>query len=371
MPNLSDWMSHLPDAAMLNTCVLPATHDSGMCFSYLRSGALHPLQLLAKPLTGLAAQLNDLANPRKIKFSHDNFTTQIYGVQGQLQFGARQFDLRITSHNGTYRAYHGGYLQKLLAGQRKYGEKWADICSAISIFMHANQSEFLILKLDKQKTYTTKMMKMLNDSLRANYNPARNIPYTLPRRWLDQNIIGDLRGRVLVCGKGGALRDWRAIPNKHRSLTICEWRKDPSGANPNLAAPNPSQNAGPTSPDNPPIYLLLGSSEGDMTGMLEKKASPLRKQSTMKTKFPRNRTVGMRGIWFNTFSWVRDIRVYSDEVWDPRYRKARDFLWLNGPARQNVAGLDFLNQAKAEYVIRKNQHRSQVTNNPMANENWT
>jgi hypothetical protein len=105
--------------------------------------------------------------------------------------------------------------------------------------------------------------------------------------------------------------------------------------------------------------------------MLEKKASPLRKQATMKKKFPRNRTVGMRGIWFNTFSWLRDIRVYSDEVWNPRYKKARDFLWLNGAARQNVAGLDFLNQAKAQYVIRKNQHNSQVTNTPMANEDWT
>lgn len=368
MPNLSDWMSHLPNNVRLNQCVLPATHDSGMCFSYLRSGALHPLQLLAKPLTGLAAQLNDLANPRKIKLSHDNFTTQIYGVQGQLQLGARQFDLRITNHNGTYRAYHGGYLGKVLAGQRKYGEKWADICTAISNFMQGNQTEFLILKLDKQKTYTTKMMKMLNNSLRLNYLPLRNIPYTLPRRWLDQNTIGDLRGRVLVCGKGGALRDWSNIPSKHRSLTICKWRKDPTGAGPNPLVPN--QNAGPTSPDNPPIYLLLGASEGDMTGMLEKKKSPLIKQMTMRNMFPPNRTVGMRGIWFNTFSWLRDIRVYSDEVWHPGKKRQRERLWLPGAARQNVAGLDFLNQAKAEYVIQKNPHISQVTNNPMANENW-
>jgi len=337
-------MSHLPDDALLNSIVLPATHDTGMSFQILGAEQyLNPLQYFASGAMGAIAGIDDLlSSDRDHQLFHDNFTTQIYNVYNQLIRGARQLDLRITKHAGTYRAYHGSVLQTI-AGARRYGETWTWICRGIAQFISENPSEFLILKLDKQKTYTTEMLTILNDELNDQY-PAPQIAGDLLCYYIDKEPIRKLRGRVLVCGKSHALKDWKKIPNLNRSITFCQWKKAESGDNP--TTPDMRLGAGTD-----PVYQLLGSSEGD----LSKKENVLLKQASMAAKFPATRTAGMRGIWFNTFSYLRDIKTYSDAVWSAP-QTSRDDLWLAGNNRQNVASIDFLNTAKANYVIQKNLH---------------
>ena len=346
MPSLESWMSHLPDNVAMNTIVLPATHDSGMSFEVMGAEQyINPLQYFASGTMGAIAGIDDIVSAdRSHRVFHDNFTTQIYNVYNQLCRGARQFDLRITRHNGTYRAYHGAFAQTLV-GARRYDEKWSWICLGIAQFMRDNPTEFLILKLDKQKNFTTGMLTMLNDELTKLYVDPQ-ITGELKSYYIDREPISKLRGRVLVCGKPHALKDWKRIPNLHTSISFCEWKKDTSGANPDK--PDMILGGGTD-----PVYKLLGCSEGNLSAG----ENILQKQLTMAGLFPTNpvRLAGMRGIWFNTYSLLRDIKTYSDQIWAAPLG-GRDALWLLGANQQNVASIDFLNTAKANYVIQKNQH---------------
>ncbi len=116
-----------------------------------------------------------------------------------------------------------------------------------------------------------------------------------------------------------------------------------------------------------PIYLLLGSSDGvkGVEGIEDAEGNVLDKQKNMMKFFERTERGanggGMRGIWFNTISLVRDIHVYSNEIWVEENLNRREALWLNGAARQNVASIDFLNEDKGRYIVKKNADY---------NENW-
>jgi hypothetical protein len=367
--SLNDWMSRLKDGCKLNQVVLPATHDSGMSFqSYAGSvqNLLNPLALLAKGVTGVVATIDDLrpsTHRERLNVQHDNFTTQLVNVAGQLQCGARQFDLRITRHNGTHRAYHGAYLGKL-AGLRRYGEKWADICTGIAQFMAANPSEVLILKMDKQEVHTfgwtRSTMQMLLDALSAaKYTNA------LPRmldKWIDQATIGDLRGRILVCGVPATLLEWKPMV-AGSPILLCNWQKNETGQHPDDAS-SLTARISPNVPAAFPTYLLLGGAKpkgikaenkgdrgyNDRDNVLDKQVA-MRKQFE---KISRIGKAGMRGIWFNTFSWMRDIKTYSDEIWSAENKSRREALWLDGANRQNVASVDFLTPEIGEYVVGKN-----------------
>ena len=370
---LHNWMSNLKDDRRLNQIVLPATHDSGMSaqsYAGAVQNALNPLAIVAKIGTATFATLDDL-RPRFLGGSarasmhllHDNFTTQAVNVAGQLNFGARQFDLRITRHNGTHRAYHGHVAGKI-AGLRRYGEKWADICAAIAAFMAANPTEVLILKMDKQETgatglaaatgygWTKSTMKILVDALQK-AGCTEKKPDML-WRWVDNATIGELRGRILVCGPEDTLAQWKpmvaSVP-----IQLCLWKKDERGVHPN-GAEAPAARISPNIPAYP-TYLLLGGAKAKGDKEHASRDNVLDKQEGMKKAFSaidRTGKAGMRGIWFNTFSWIRDIKTYSTEIWDSGNRLRREALWLDGPARQNVASVDFLDESIGEYVISKN-----------------
>ena len=353
---LSSWLGNIKDDVKLNRIVLPATHDSGMSSaSHAKLDVLNPFSwALAKPIAGLVSGVDDMRNPRRHKFFHDNFTTQLHDVAGQLACGARQFDLRITRHNGTYRAYHGHYGFKLV-GMRRYGEKWADVCTAIAEFMALNgKTEFLILKLDKQSNYTTKMMRMLSDALtKADYGP--HLHGHMRKKWVDQEDLKTLRGRILICGKDG-LKYWSKMQQMHPSLTLCRWKKDETGSPPDDAKLNEVK-------EDYPIYLLLGGAKAKNDKDHDKWDNVLEKQEGMKKAFEqiiRTGTVGMRGIWFNTYSILRDIRVFAEEIWGTGAATRRERLWIGGLGRQNVASLDFLDETKGCYVVLKNDPKNWV-----------
>lgn len=359
---LENWMSNLKEDIKLCKVVLPATHDSGMSSLKRQIGAyVNPLSWIAHAGSGIAAGIDDLKsggiNDRSYQFTHNNYVTQLYTVAEQLKFGARQFDLRITRHNLTYRAFHGERVLTI-AGLRGYGEKWAEICTGIAKFMkNTGGSEFIILKMDKQDDSSTDatMIKMLSNAL--NTEGYKGPSTRMDGGYVDQEKIQNLRGRLLVCSKVKVLKKWKTL-GLNSGITLCEWRKDESGVSPAKKVEIPKY----------PVYLLLGGAEGGQQGKsagIKGGNNVLDKQMYMKATFDQyRRTVGMRGIWFNTYSILRDIKVYSDQIWgeagnmseDVKKSLAakRDKLWLDGDARQNVASLDFLDENKALYVISKN-----------------
>jgi hypothetical protein len=342
MANLNNWMSVLNDTTVINTVTMPATHDSGMSEADLTKCSKSPLVILTKTAEFLSKALNAVVSLDPKKVLANNLVTQSSNVGGQLNLGARQLDLRIGSHLTTYRAYHG-CTGLAVAGLRGYGEKWADICTDIAKFMKENPDEFVVLKLDKQKHYTTKMMKMLNAALVKDYPHGPTANSVLPGGTeIDTLTIGDLRGRVLACGKKSAIRDWSKIDEKHYALTFCLWNKCKKG-----------EYVAPECQDYP-VYTLLGDANGD--GTVDSSASPLDKQVTMGAIFfKKNPPQGMRGIWFNTISMIEDIKAKSDQVWNLGNLGNRDAIWIPGPHRtQNVASLDFIDRDKAAYVLSKN-----------------
>ncbi len=355
MPNfaLNNWMGSIKDDVRLNQVVMPATHDSGMHYQSWGSAysVINPLAWLAKGGTALAATIDDAKSGRSVSATHDNFVTQLYDIGGQLNYGARQFDLRMTENWGDYKAFHGAAGLALL-GMRRYGQSWKSICANIATFMKANMSEVIVLKMDKQDKGDKKLVKMLSDALfEADVHYLHLAQYPKLRyKYVDRETIGHLRGRVILCGKKKFLDAAKAAYVRlHPIIELCEWAKNEAGDAPPNVQPDTQL------PRNEyPVYLLLGSSNAG--GALDDKEDPIVKQRRMKTIFARqvNRTVGMRGIWFNTYSFLRDIRKYSLEVWKQERLVDRNRLWLEGNKRQNVASVDFLDEEKGNYIVGKN-----------------
>lgn len=368
--DLSSWMGSLKDDIKLNKVVFPATHDSGMSFQSLAHSfpdVFNPLAGLTTVVTGALAIADDVrpkflggSKREHIKIFHDNFVTQGVKVGGQLAFGARQFDLRVTSHLGQLVTYHGHWAQSII-GMRRYGESWKSICKSIAEFMAANPTEFLVLKMDKQKpgkifkkTELKKLIKTLTKALEKagvkNHKKGELLNY-----WVDQATIKELRGRILLCSKAKTLKVWKPLV-KNTCIQLCLWQKDTSGSHPkgtNMIDARISRHV----PDAYPTYLLLGGARAKGDSDHKDRDSVLDKQEGMRDAFHkinRKGKAGLRGIWFNTFSYLRDIRTYSEEIWKRSNRRRRERLWLSGDARQNVASLDFLDDGMARYVLGKN-----------------
>lgn len=145
------------------------------------------------------------------------------------------------------------------------------------------------------------------------------------------------------------MNDWAKINGVHKSITFCEWMKDETGYINKQHKINENK-------DKWPIYLLLGGAKAKGDKTHSARDNVLDKQKIMVERFKdKARTVGMRGIWFNTFSIARDIKSYSDEIWSAKNAEKRWDLWLSGDNRQNVVSLDFLDKKKAYFIIIKNR----------------
>ncbi len=313
--------------------------------------AINPLAYVVKPLAAIAGFFVNATNSGKHTLHQDNFVTQSLGIAGQLENGARQLDLRITNNTSTraWHAFHGDAAQ-VVAGLRAFGESWESICDGIAGWWRNNPSEILVLKMDKQsKGDADALMGILSKALGAIHGgDCQTGPLT---GYVDQLRLRDLRGRILVCGKTSFTDVCKTLTGNHRALTFCDWDKVEGGAG---AA---GSEAGR------PVYVLLGSSEGG----LSKFTNVLEKQEGMKRLFQgqttaRTSAAGMRGIWFNTFSLLSDIRTYSDEIWNSDNQDRRDRLWLANDWIQNVASVDFLDAEKAKYVIGHNPDTNWKTN---------
>ncbi len=352
---LHNWMDQMDDDLRFNQIVFPATHDSGMSFQSWQSAynAINPLAYVVKPLAAIAGFFVNATNSGKHTLHQDNFVTQSLDIAGQLANGARQLDLRITNATSTraWHAYHGEAAQ-VVAGLRAFGESWESICNGIGGWWRNNPSEVLVLKMDKQsKGDAEALMGVLSNALKAIHGGGGGNTCPL-LGYVDQWRLRGLRGRILVCGKPSFTDTCNTLGGMHSALTFCDWGKFENGVGIVGAVT-----------DNRPVYVLLGSSEGG----LSKYKNVLEKQEEMKKLFQgqtasRTTASGMRGIWFNTFSLLSDIRTYSDEIWNSDNQDRRDRLWLANDSIQNVASVDFLEAEKAKYVIGQNPDRNWKTN---------
>jgi hypothetical protein len=330
--SLENWMSNIKDDILFKHIVIPASHDAGMVKSFLS----------------------------KKNLSKDNYSTQLLTVGEQLAHGSRQLDLRISKDNGVHKAYHGGSETGGIQGAvnlRAYGQPWDEICDELAEFITSNPSEFVILKLDKQKKYTTDMMRYLLHAV----NKAGGGP--LPPLSLGNNLdlsesnIGKLRGRLYICGNSAAINDWeKVVPKNHARLIIGQWEKAKKAY------------SGVETTDHCIgrfRYVLIGDSLNSVdprkSGEALKNGLKLKVfYLTADKKELGKRKVGMRGIWFNNISLVADIKKFSDSAtWATNKLSNREAVWLSpGPGLQNVASLDFIDVDKSTYIISKNPSRN-------------
>lgn len=347
-------MADLPTTAKLQDIVLPASHDSGMSMHALGAETVaNPLAWLASGLSSVASNLDNLAHARRPRLHNDNFVTQKFSVYGQLVRGARQFDVRLTKTKDGYRCYHGAGGLKII-GMRRYGERWNEIAVGVAAFMaQTGGSEVVVLKMDKQKGKQWDILALLSQALDASGYKYNGSPLSL--KWVDQETMANLAGRILVCVKPDTLAEWSKVAMLHKSITLCLWQKNKKGLAPKDA--KPSDKLGNK---DVPIYLLLGDANAGLKwyGLKHNdRDNVLDKQVRMKAKFfkIKPRGVGLRGIWFNTYSVNRDIETYCKEIWHDKNQTRRDLNWLPWPYRQNVASLDFVDDEKVAEVLSKNQ----------------
>ena len=160
-----------------------------------------------------------------------------------------------------------------------------------------------------------------------------------------------LRGRIRVCGKPSFTDVCKALGGMPSAHTFCDRDKVERGG---VVVGNRGDPAGLLAPRK-------------LRGRISSSTNVLEKQEEMKKLFQgqtasRTTASGLRGIWFNTFSLLSDIRTYSDEIWNSDNQERRDRLWLANDWIQNVASVDFLEAEKAKYVIGQNPDRNWKTN---------
>ena len=143
-----DWMSRLPDDAMLSSLTIPGTHDSG---------ALHSIQL-AK--------------------------CQSWSLADQLQAGIRFFDLRLHSIKDKLRVYHGCIDMKM---------ECDEIMLIFKNFITAHPSEtiFMSLKQEEDDEDCTKNMETLVNEYIA---PYLQLIITYPDRDMP---VSEFRGKIV------------------------------------------------------------------------------------------------------------------------------------------------------------------------------
>ena len=344
--DLKNWTASLADKdKLLNTLVFPGTHDSGMSHgNWHIGGASYISHGFTSIFTGIAAYADDLVHTghRSLTAGHDNYLTQYVNVRGQLDVGARQFDTRMKDCDGVYRAFHG---PKAL---RVWGETWPSICEGIASFMkETDGTEFIILKLDKQKVDDFSMIKELLTALeRHDYNPI-DIEANPNDQFIDQWPIKAVQGKIFICTESEVDDVWRNIVLRSQCLVFCQWEKISNAKSGFKVDKAKYPNRGGKR-----YFILIGDSNA---GQGESSLTPLKKQIVMKNAFPNNRGIGMRGIWFNTWSMLRDIQTWSEKIWDDAHLEKRKAIWIeNVELRQNVASVDFIDETRAREILSYN-----------------
>jgi len=162
--NAHNWMSLLPGATPLNKIVLPGSHDAGLGVT----------RNCAPP--GLGEMFSK---------------TQLYTVAGQLEHGARYFDIRVDYDKGRLVTYHrtgalgcsGEYVDSLL--------------SSVNAFLSSNPSETVILKFSKTRDYQRDPVltkRLLDDQIGRFSRRFRNASVTN----LAQLPLSELRGKAVM-----------------------------------------------------------------------------------------------------------------------------------------------------------------------------
>jgi len=145
-----DWMSKIPDKALISSLNIPGTHNSG---------ALH------EPFPGTAK-------------------CQSLTLAQQLEAGVRFFDIRCRHQNDQFAIYHGPVSQKLTFGA---------VLKAMRVFIKKNPREFLILSI-KEEHRPSKTTRSFPDTLLSYIKKE-------PRSWHIKEAIpqlSDVRGKLVL-----------------------------------------------------------------------------------------------------------------------------------------------------------------------------
>ncbi|MFJ4157752.1 hypothetical protein ACIPZF_23515 [Pseudomonas sp. NPDC089752] len=162
-----DWMKHVDSATTLNRIVMPGSHDAGM------GETRHCAPAVLTP-----------------GFSR----TQHHTVRGQLNHGARYFDLRVDYDKGRLVSYHRAGTNSPNGCSGQYMDS---IFSDVDSFLAANPSETVILKFSQIRTYqrdsnvTKRLLDEHIERFSRRYEDAsvRNLAHVL---------LGDARGKAIM-----------------------------------------------------------------------------------------------------------------------------------------------------------------------------
>ena len=117
-----DWMGAFTDTLNLTLAdiTIPASHDAGV------------------------SEVHNLRYTGRIGPEGDTIA-QYYDITGQLEAGSRFFDLRIASHSGVLKTFHGGNM----AG--RWGQRADTVFGQVDDFLEDHDGEIVILRVSHTK----------------------------------------------------------------------------------------------------------------------------------------------------------------------------------------------------------------------------
>lgn len=167
---MNNWMEDLEDDRVMNTIILPASHDSGMAYKETSTSTLSPT-------------------------TKSNACTHRLNIAEQLAAGIRWLDVRLKAKDTGDRCFHGGAL----------GESSLQVANAIIDFLNDNPKEVVIVLLTKSGdgTYDTFLDNLIarHKAKKKEDDPAYDRMQPMHGRdaWqIAKLTLGDLRGRVVV-----------------------------------------------------------------------------------------------------------------------------------------------------------------------------
>ena len=152
---LCDWMARLDDEASLNELYIPGTHDSGALYSFF----------------GISGKC------------------QSYGIDDQLSFGVRLFDIRLQLRGSDLAVVHAFVDQKLT---------FESVLEEIKSFLEANPSEFIIISIKEDAEPENPALEFENaveDMLLEKLGSLLNTDTQLPK------TVGEARGKVHIISR--------------------------------------------------------------------------------------------------------------------------------------------------------------------------
>jgi hypothetical protein len=178
-----DWIGQIPnDNLTLRDITMPSSHDAGV--SHVHN---------ANRNAGWAV-------------GSGGYICQTYDIAGQLNCGARFFDVRFDMRNGVPTTTHE------TAGSGGWGENAASIFTAIDAHLTAHTREIIIVRVSHTDAEAGRAVYSAQETA---LHPSRSY-VTGMRRNISTVPIGQLRGKAIIAYDSGALQVTNPLKGQHR-----------------------------------------------------------------------------------------------------------------------------------------------------------